>query len=1156
MREVNRARDTRLERDVALHGALCPGASQSTWLKNCAVVKIVIGFLLFLSISIALHAQTGTGLISGTVTDPSRAIALGAKVLAIEIHTFSARSTITNDHGFYSFSELQPGDYDLSVEVPGFALFVVRVHVSVGSRVSIDPILSLGPIQNKTTVVGEGGVQVETQTPMLSEVINSLQITELPTLTRNPYDLVGLAGNISPGDPGGRGVGAAINGQRAASTNISLDGAENTDSYFSSIGQAVPLDSVREFRLSQSTFTAEYGRASGGMVDVETRSGTNNVHGSAYEFNRVSYLAANTFDNNARSLPRGIFTRNQFGYAIGGPLLKSRLFFFQSTEWTRVRSQQTLLPLVPTPEFIAAAAPATASYFNMFAGPANPINGTVYTKADVLAAGIITNPGGPFDALTPDTPILGTANYRASGDAGGGVPQNSYSLVARLDFNPSENTKLFGRFALEKGYFFPGTSFSSPYPGYEESASVLNKNALLGLTHVFSTTLVSQTKLGFNRLDRQIPLGAAPPGPALNFPGTFNLFGIGVTLPGYGDGPGGFTQYEWQFYQDLTWTRGKHQFRAGGQFLHIRNSAIGLAGAITQEWLGIQSADSLDNFLLGQVHRFGVSIDPQGKFPCFQTPDGQPIQTPACTLTLPLQSPSQVRTTLNRDGAAYAQDTWRIHRRLTLNLGLRWEYYGVQYTENQNLSSNFYLGPGSNFAAQIRNGQVLTVPDGPIHNLWRPDYNNFGPRIGFAWDLFGDGRTSLRGGYGISFERNFGEVFHNLSLNPPSYAHANIFAGTPLYPTIDIFTENLGPFAANSGTLVHPGSIAIQVDANIKTAYAETWSLSVDRELLPKTVLSLAYSASHGVHLYSNTRTDMAGSGVVYGGDDPKVNPLGTLNRQYGNVFTFSNGAFSIYNALLVRVQGQNVKNAGLSFAANYTFSHTIDNSSSTLPDSPNNYHRGFLDFLNPALDRGDAEFDIRHRFVASAIWQSPFFAAPTSPWRHLILGGWTLSSIFGASTGTPFSIWDCTSANAVCPRYIPSSHVNTTGHAVATGQPNFFEYIPLPPAVPYANPLIGISDFGDCSLVPAPPCPFPANMTRRDLFRGPGNWSLDLGIYKTFQLHEGWVLQFRGELFNAFNHPNLGVNSGQAEITTNPDFISASKSDSRNVQLAVKLTF
>ena len=1079
-----------------------------------------------------------------------------AKVSLLEIHTSSRRTTVTNEHGCYNFSELQPGDYDLSVEVSGFARFEGRVHVSVGSRMTIDPVLSLQQQQNNAIVVGDGGVQIETQTQMLSQVISGFQITELPTLTRNPYDLVALSGNVSTGDTSGRGLGVAINGQRAASANINLDGAENTNSYYSGVGQAVPLDSVREFRLSHSSFTAEYGRASGGIVDVETRSGTNNFHGSVYEFNRISDLSANTFDNNARSLPRGIFTRNQFGYAIGGPIQRDSLYFFLSTEWTRVRSLQTLVALVPTPDFVLASAPATTSYFNLFAGPVSPINSKVYTKADLLAAGISANPGGPFDTLPFDTPILGTVNYRTNADAGGDAPQNSYSLVARLDYNASQSTKVFGRFAFGNEFLLPGVAYSSPYPGYEQSFNGLNANALLGLTHVFSSNLISQTKLGFNRLDHQQPLGSVQPGPGLYFPGSLNLYGITVTLPGYGFGAQGSTQSEWQFYQDLTLTHGKHQFRAGGQFLYIQERELGFRGGLAEEFLGRQSPDSLDNFMLGQVHEYRVAIDPQGKFPCFQSPDGQPIQTAACTLTLPLQSPSQTRTFFNRDSGAYVQDTWRIYSRLTLNLGLRWEYYGVQYMENQKLASNFYLGPGSNFAAQIRNGQVLTVPNSPIHNLYDPDFDNFGPRVGFAWDLLGDGATSLRGGYGISFERNFGQVFRNLSLNPPFYALTDIFAGTQLTPSIAISTENMGPFASNSGSLVYPASFAFQVDANIKTAYAENWSLSVDRRILSNIVLSVAYSGSHGVHLYSRSLTDLPGSGVVYGGDDPNVNPLGTLNRQYGGVFTRANGAFSNYNALLVGAQGQNVKNSGLTFTVNYTLSHTIDNSSSTLSDFSNDYNFGLLDFLNPALDRGDAQFDIRHLFVASAIWQSPFFVSATNHWRKSILSGWTFSSIFGASTGTPFSIWDCTSANSVCPRYIPSSPVNASGHAVDTGQPNFFKYIPLSAAVVYANPLIGISDFGNCALGPRPPCRFPANMTRRDFFRGPGAWSLDLGIYKNFQLHEGWMLQFRGEMFNVFNHPNLYANSDQAEITSNPDFISASKGGNRNVQLALKLTF
>jgi hypothetical protein len=588
-----------------------------------ATAKVFVRLVLLLPLASAIQAQTGTGLISGVVTDPSKAVVSAAKVVALENHTHSARNTTTNRDGFYSLSQLQPGDYDVSVEAAGFATYITHVEINVGARITVDVVLSLAALQTNTTVLASGGVQVETQTQMLSEVVNSQQITQLPTLTRNPYDLVLLAGNISPGDA--RGVGVAINGQRSASTDIMLDGAENTDVFMSDVGIPVPLDSVREFRLSQSTFTAEYGRASGGMVDVETRSGTNEVHGSVYEFNRVSTLAANTFDNNARGFPRGAFTRNQFGYALGGPILKNRLFFFQSTEWTRVRSEQTVLTLLPTPQYIAASAPATQDYFAKLGGSSSPINGPIITKADILAAGIEPNTGGPFDQLPSDTPIFGQSAYIAAVAAGGGNPQNTYNLVGRLDFNASENTKIFARLALYKEFDLPGASFATPYTGYESPFTFLHKNVLAGLTHVFSPTLVSLTKVGFSRLDHQFPLGANPLGPALYFPGGFALSGIEVTLPGYAFPPTGGTQYEGQISQDLTWSHGKHLLRAGGQFLRFRNVRAGFAGGVASQLLGSHASDSLDNFLAGQLLAFQVAIAPQGKFPCFNGPDGNPI---------------------------------------------------------------------------------------------------------------------------------------------------------------------------------------------------------------------------------------------------------------------------------------------------------------------------------------------------------------------------------------------------------------------------------------------------------------------------------------------------------------------------------------------------
>ena len=632
--------------------------------RTSVTAQRLLGIFVFLTLVGVVHAQTGTGLISGTISDPSKAVVTGANVVALEVHTQSVRRATANADGIYSFSQLQPGDYEISIDAAGFGPFVARVQVSVGARITVDAALSVGTAQTNATVVAEGGVQVETQTPMLSDVINGQQITQLPTLTRNPYDLVLLAGNISPGDPFGRGVGVAINGQRATSTNIMLDGGENTNAYLTFVGQAVPLDSVKEFRISQSTFTAEYGRASGGMVDVETRSGTNDFHGSLYEFNRVSKLAANTYDNSARGFPRGVFTRNQFGYALGGPILKDRLFFFQSTEWTRVRSEQTVFTLVPTPEYIAASAPATQAYFTKFGGSGDPVNGPILPRRRHRR----WNPAESGRAFR-------SASVECAGSWPGSIHQcqgrgrwrTLRTLTASgrtLGFQCQRENENLRSVRPREEICSARVSFSSPYPGYDEPFTSLSKNALAGLTHVFSPTLVSLTKFGFNRLDQQFPLGTAPAGPVLFFRTISTCSGSARRCRATHSPRKGITQYGWQISQDLTWTRGKHLLRLGGEFLNFRHVVTGFAGAIASQSLGRQSADALDNFLAGQLQGFQVAIDPQGKFPCSTSPDGNPIVTPACTLTLPLQSPSQARTTCHRDGAAYVQDTWRLRKAL------------------------------------------------------------------------------------------------------------------------------------------------------------------------------------------------------------------------------------------------------------------------------------------------------------------------------------------------------------------------------------------------------------------------------------------------------------------------------------------------------------
>ena len=306
----------------------------------------------------AVFAQSETGQITGKVTDPNGAVVAGAAITLTSTETAAQRTATTNDEGVYAITNLQPGVYEITVQAANFAKSTQRVQVTVGAKASVETALSVSAISTATVnVIDNAGVEVNTQTQELSNVVSGTQIRELPTVTRNPYNLVQLSGNASTEDPSTslnatagtstfRGAGASLNGQRAASTNVLLDGADNNDSYTAVVGQSIPLDSVQEFRVVTSNFSSEYGRASGGIVNVATRAGSNDFHGTAYAFNRLSWLASNGFANNATDVPRGVFTRNQFGYSFGGRAIKDKLLF--NNEWTRVRSQGELLAFAAT----------------------------------------------------------------------------------------------------------------------------------------------------------------------------------------------------------------------------------------------------------------------------------------------------------------------------------------------------------------------------------------------------------------------------------------------------------------------------------------------------------------------------------------------------------------------------------------------------------------------------------------------------------------------------------------------------------------------------------------------------------------------------------------------------------------------------------------
>ena len=1114
--------------------------------------------------AVTILAQSETGQIIGKVTDPNGAVVAGAAISLKSVETGAQRTATTNEDGVYAITNLQPGVYEITVQAANFAKSTQRVQVTVGAKASLETALSVSAISTETVnVVDNAGIEVNTQTQELSNVVTGTEIRELPTVTRNPYNLVQLSGNATTDDPSTsqngtagtstfRGAGASLNGQRAASTNVLLDGADNNDSYTAVVGQNIPLDSVQEFRVITSNFSSEYGRATGGIVNVATRGGSNDFHGSAYAFNRLSKLASNGFANNATDVPRGVFTRNQFGYSLGGRLIKDKLFFFNSTEWTRVRSQGELLAFVPTPQLISLSAPATRDFFGAYTLAART-TGRIRTASQLGITGV---PG--------DTPAFQEVAYSVPTDLGGGFPQNDTSTVTRVDWILSDKTQVYGRYALQDNLTLPGTGANSPYEGFNTGTTAYNQNFLASLTHTFSPNLVSASKLAFNRVNTGNPLGDQPPGPTLYMNETFAVnvdqnTPVNVAFPGYlpftpGSAiPANGPSNQFQVYQDLNYLTGHHQFRFGGQFFNIQQNRTFGAFLNSVQTLGNNNVQAFNNLVAGQLVKFQGAVDPQGGFP-------------GSFVTTPLSPPAFSRSNVYNEWAAYVNDAWRIRPSLTLNLGLRYEYYGVQHNKNPELDSNFYFGSGSTLQERIRNGSVQIAKDSPVGGLWKKDWNNFAPRVGFAWDIFGDGKTSLRGGYGMSYERNFGNVTFNVIQNPPAQTVVALTAGVEV-PSLSISRNNAGPLAGSGTTIRLPGASLRHVREDIVNAYAHFWSAAFERELGQGTVASVEYSGSAGRALYSLENINRTGAGLVYLGS-PATTPTGgtssRLNGQYTNINTRANNGFSNYNALVFGIASNNFRNRGLQFTARYTLSTAKDNLSSTFSDSNANASLGLLDPFNPSLDYGYADFDARHRFVTSFNYEIPFFKNAESSLVRNLLGGFSLTGILNGRTGNPFTVFDCTTASSgACPRYVPSTgsvSSSGSGSRESVGA-NSFSFLQLPAANPFVNPLTGNGVVG----------PFPAEMSKRNAFRGPGYWNADMGLYKRIKFNERYSMQLRLEAFNVFNHANLFIVPGSLDISgftdadgnPTPSFIPAQRGvftsgnlERRNVQLAVKFLF
>ena len=532
--------------------------------------------LVILLVAPAAHAQTFTGGVAGRVIDPQRAMIPKARLTLSNSARGYERNTATDSQGEYSFQLVPPGEFTLRAEAIGFAAATLRIEVVVATTVRVDLSLGIQSLPQTVGVVGESGVAVQTETADLGRTISPHEMSELPSLTRSPYDFIALMPGATLSNDS-LGVGFAVNGARTQSANYLLDGSENNDSFMSAPAQDVPLDSIEEFNVQTNHFSAEYGRNSAFTANIVTKSGTNKFHGTLYDYIRNSALAANTYDNNANGFPRPQFNRHQFGGTLGGPIQRKTLFFFASVEPIRVRSSTTNPFFVPTPQLLAISAPGTQAIFQRFPSPQD-LSTTNVQELSLCPFGATCNSQTQGGFVT--IPAFAFTSRLGPQDVGAGPPQNTILATGRFDWMINSKMQAFLRYAVEDQYVF--ATVTQPYSSeLDVPQSGRNQNIALNLIRTWSPNLTTESRFVYSRVAGVYERFGANV-PEVPFP-VFSIVSESAVLPaGNEEFDGRATFY--QFFQTVTWPRGHHLLKLGGQFVQLRDRhtyGVGQTGEAT-----------------------------------------------------------------------------------------------------------------------------------------------------------------------------------------------------------------------------------------------------------------------------------------------------------------------------------------------------------------------------------------------------------------------------------------------------------------------------------------------------------------------------------------------------------------------------------------------